>query len=207
LKLNQYEVHLNKSRFLLIAGVFFFRKSEWSERFLDIWWNQTSFVQFGSTKSGDNAALMYLIENLPTEELQAHVRISPMQCLFNSYPWFLSKKTVYRLMLSPWTTWQGWHCASVCEHIYLVRSTISEFELTMWFYIITGAYSEGDFMVHLAGIKNKKKWVSKIIQDMITPRRTSFFNPNWNFFVQKPFFLKKKNLVKCETLRKPFFTF
>ncbi|XP_078153624.1 putative alpha-1,6-mannosyltransferase MNN10 [Carex rostrata] len=129
------------------AGVFFVRKSEWSERFLDTWWNQTSFVQFGSTKSGDNAALMYLIDNLPKEESQVHVRISPMQCLFNSYPWFPSKKSVYRLLLSPWTTWQG-------------------------------AYSDGDFMVHLAGLQNKKKWVSRIIEDMRIPRRKMFFNPN-----------------------------
>ncbi|KAJ3688889.1 hypothetical protein LUZ61_018053 [Rhynchospora tenuis] len=129
------------------AGVFFFRKSEWSNRFLDTWWNQTSFVKFGSTKSGDNDALMYLIDNLPKEEKQVHVRISPMQCLFNSYPWFPSQKSVYRLLLSPWTTWQG-------------------------------AYSEGDFMVHLAGIGNKNKWMSKIIQDTRTPRRKTFSHLN-----------------------------
>ncbi|KAJ4778653.1 hypothetical protein LUZ62_062910 [Rhynchospora pubera] len=129
------------------AGVFFFRKSEWSERFLDTWWNQTSFVKFGSTKSGDNDALMYLISKLPKEEKQVHVQISPMQCLFNSYPWFPSRKSVYRLLLSPWTTWQG-------------------------------AYSEGDFMVHLAGIGNKKKWMSKIIQNTRTPRRKTFSNLN-----------------------------
>lgn len=103
--LNYHQVHwINLS---LLLGIFFFRKSEWSERFLNTWWNQTSFVQFGSTKSGDNSALMYLIENLPKEEFRDHVRISPMQCLFNSYPWFPSKKSVYRLILSPRTTWQG----------------------------------------------------------------------------------------------------
>ena len=101
------KIPLFKLNFLFVIGVFFVRKSEWSERFLDTWWNQTSFVQFGSTRSGDNAALMYLTDNLSKEESQVHVRISPMQCLFNSYPWFLSKKSVYRLLLSPWTTWQG----------------------------------------------------------------------------------------------------
>ncbi|KAJ3678563.1 hypothetical protein LUZ60_002366 [Juncus effusus] len=126
------------------AGVFFVRKSEWSVKFLNTWWNQTSFIQFGSTKSGDNAALKYLTDSLPDEESRAHIRIPPMQCRFNSYPWIPSGKSFYRLIFSPWTTWQG-------------------------------AYSEGDFMVHLAGIHNKQRWVSKLLPEMKTSRRNKFF--------------------------------
>ncbi|XP_078153613.1 alpha-1,2-galactosyltransferase gmh3-like [Carex rostrata] len=116
------------------SGVFFIRKSEWSQRFLEKWWNQTSFVQFGSTKSGDNAALSHLIDHLPQEELQRHVIISPMQCLFNSYPWYPSWKS-YHLLLSPMKTWQG-------------------------------VYSDGDFMVHLAGLDNKSGWALKFLQNV-----------------------------------------
>ncbi|XP_072960270.1 uncharacterized alpha-1,2-galactosyltransferase C1289.13c-like [Typha angustifolia] len=118
------------------AGVFFVRRSEWSERFLDTWWNQTSFVQFGSTKSGDNAALKHLLGRLPSEESRAHVGVAPSQCLFNSYPWLPTWKSAYRLISSPWTTWKG-------------------------------AYSDGDFMVHLAGLDDKKRWIANILQDLV----------------------------------------
>ncbi|CAL9752680.1 unnamed protein product [Musa acuminata subsp. burmannicoides] len=118
------------------SGLFFVRRSKWSENFLDAWWNQTSFVQFGSTKSGDNAAMKYLINSLSAEELSVHVHISRMQCLFNSYPWVPSWKSVYRLISSPLVTWQG-------------------------------VYSDGDFMVHLAGLDEKKKWIEVILEQLL----------------------------------------
>ena len=93
----------------LHAGVFFIRRSKWSERFLDTWWNQTSFIQFGSSKSGDNAALKHLIHHLSAEEMQAHVRIAKMQCLFNSYPWVLTWKSAHRLIFHLPTIWKGFH--------------------------------------------------------------------------------------------------
>ncbi|KAG6490058.1 hypothetical protein ZIOFF_051340 [Zingiber officinale] len=119
------------------SGVFFIRQSKWSEDFLDSWWNQTSFIQFGSTKSGDNAALKYLIDSLPEEELDSHVVTSQMQCLFNSYPWVPSWKSFYRFISSPLVTWNG-------------------------------VYSDGDFLVHLAGLDEKKKWVDEILQQLRT---------------------------------------
>ncbi|XP_074559117.1 putative alpha-1,6-mannosyltransferase MNN10 [Curcuma longa] len=117
------------------AGVFFVRRSEWSKRFLKKWWNETSFVQFGSTKSGDNDALKHLIYGLSEEELRAHVAISPMQCLFNSYPWIPTLKSMLRLLASPRATWNG-------------------------------VYSDGDFMLHLAGVDDKRKWVANLIEEM-----------------------------------------
>lgn len=121
------------------AGVLFFRRSRWSEEFLDSWWNQTSFVRFGSTISGDNTALKHLIHSLPPKELQVHVRTSPMQCLFNSYPWLPTVKNALRLISSPMKTWKG-------------------------------AYSDGDFMVHLAGLDEKKKWADRILNEL-RPKR------------------------------------
>ncbi|KAI0513939.1 hypothetical protein KFK09_009971 [Dendrobium nobile] len=122
------------------AGVFFVRRSKWSENFLETWWNLTSFVQFGSTKSGDNDALKYLIRNLSSHELRSHVRISPMQCLFNSYPWYPSWKSVHQLIFSSGAVWRG-------------------------------VYSRGDFMVHLAGLDDKKEWADRIIQELEAQRR------------------------------------
>ncbi|URD99054.1 galactosyl transferase GMA12/MNN10 family [Musa troglodytarum] len=117
------------------AGVFFVRRSEWSDKFLQTWWNQTSFVRFGSTKSGDNDALKHLLRTLPAEELRAHVAVSPAQCLFNSYPWVPTLKSLHRLFTSPRATWNG-------------------------------VYSDGDFLVHLAGLDDKKKWVSNMLDEM-----------------------------------------
>ncbi|WVZ62863.1 hypothetical protein U9M48_012557 [Paspalum notatum var. saurae] len=117
------------------AGVFFIRRSKWSERFLDTWWNQTSFVHFGSTRSGDNAALKHLIDHLSAEEMKAHVLIAKMQCLFNSYPWILTWKSVHRLIFHLPTTWKG-------------------------------VYSDGDFMIHFAGIDDKPSWTNKILGEI-----------------------------------------
>ncbi|TVU39463.1 hypothetical protein EJB05_12883, partial [Eragrostis curvula] len=121
------------------AGMFFVRRSKWTESFLDRWWNQTSFIQFDSTKSGDNAALKYLIEHLSPEEMQAHVRIAKMQCLFNSYPWTPTWKPVLRLIFYLPTTWKG-------------------------------VYSDGDFMIHFAGVNDKQGWANKILTEIQTQR-------------------------------------
>ncbi|KAK1678404.1 hypothetical protein QYE76_039252 [Lolium multiflorum] len=121
------------------SGLFFIRRSKWSERFLDIWWNHTSFVQFGSTKSGDNFALKHIIDHLSPEEMQAHVRIAKMQCLFNSYPWnwMAMWKSLHALIFHPSTTWKG-------------------------------VYSDGDFMVHFAGLDDKRGWTSRILKEIGT---------------------------------------
>ncbi|KAL6911476.1 hypothetical protein ACP4OV_000281 [Aristida adscensionis] len=117
------------------AGVFFVRRSKWSEGFLDRWWNQTSFIQFGSTKSGDNTALKHLIDQLSPEEMQAHVRIAKMQCLFNSYAWTLTWRSVHRLIFHLSSTWKG-------------------------------VYSDGDFMIHFAGLDDKRGWTYKILGEI-----------------------------------------
>ncbi|KAI4973621.1 hypothetical protein ZWY2020_041402 [Hordeum vulgare] len=69
---------------LLVPYRRFITKCKWSERLLDTWWNHTSFAQFGSTKSGDNAALKHIVGHLSPEETQAHIRIAnavPLQLI------------------------------------------------------------------------------------------------------------------------------
>ncbi|KAG6550630.1 hypothetical protein Mapa_007727 [Marchantia paleacea] len=118
------------------AGMFFMRNTEWSRQFLDLWWNQTSFVEpFGLCKSGDNSALKHIIATMPEAERRQHVRIPPMQCVFNSNLWRPSWRNSHRLVTFTRMIWQG-------------------------------VYAKGDFMVHLAGLNDKKRWVQKVLQDI-----------------------------------------
>jgi mannan polymerase II complex MNN10 subunit len=90
------------------TGMFFFRNSEWSRHFLDLWWNQTAFVQpFGQSKSGDNDALKHLLDIMPENERNQHIRIPQMQCLFNSNVWKFSWRSGLRLVTVTKTIWQG----------------------------------------------------------------------------------------------------
>ncbi|KMZ70351.1 hypothetical protein ZOSMA_1G03330 [Zostera marina] len=89
------------------AGMFFLRRSKWSEGFLDTWWNMSSFILRGSKKSGDNAALIHLINSLSPSEKLRNVHVAEMQCIFNSYPWVPTWKNFYRFLLSPCSFWKG----------------------------------------------------------------------------------------------------
>ncbi|KAJ7562054.1 hypothetical protein O6H91_03G053400 [Diphasiastrum complanatum] len=118
------------------AGMFFLRNSKWSLDFLDLWWNQTSFIKpIGECKSGDNDALKYLMKIMPEKEKEKHIWIPYMQCVFNSNLWRPSWKSSHRLITLTKSVWQG-------------------------------SYSRGDFMVHLAGIDNKRKWIERILEDI-----------------------------------------
>lgn len=132
------------------AGMFFVRNTEWSQQFLELWWNQTSFVKpFGQSKSGDNNALKYLIRSMSDHDRNQHVGITRMQCLFNSNLWRPSLRSCHRLLTMTRSVWQG-------------------------------VYARGDFMVHLAGLNDKKKWAKKVLldiedmeaSDMNAPRQT-----------------------------------
>lgn len=35
----------------------------------------------------------------------------------------------------------------------------------LWIHGITGVYAKGDFMVHLAGLDDKKKWMQSVLKD------------------------------------------
>ncbi|KAL2636278.1 hypothetical protein R1flu_007757 [Riccia fluitans] len=130
------------------AGMFFIRNSEWSRQFLDLWWNQTTFVEpFGLCKSGDNSALKHLINTMPEAEFKQHVRIPSMQCVFNSNLWKPSWRNSHRLVTFTRAIWQG-------------------------------VYAKGDFMVHLAGLNDKKRWVQKVLKDIDEEREQTRDNPD-----------------------------
>ncbi|MQL70749.1 hypothetical protein Taro_003048, partial [Colocasia esculenta] len=89
------------------AGMFFVRRSRWSEAFLDAWWSQAVFVRLNSTISGDNHALNHLVGDLPDELRRRHIRVSPMQCLFNSYLWELNPVERFRRRIAPGASIEG----------------------------------------------------------------------------------------------------
>ncbi|KAI4977886.1 hypothetical protein ZWY2020_014440 [Hordeum vulgare] len=84
-KILALRTHLSRHHSLFSESrLFFIRRCKWSERLLDTWWNHTSFAQFGSTKSGDNAPLKHIVGHLSPEETQAHIRIAnavPLQLI------------------------------------------------------------------------------------------------------------------------------
>jgi hypothetical protein len=55
---------------------------------------------YESTKSGDNAALIALLETRSLEEMQQHVRVAP-QCAMNSYLWRNSPLQMFRWFRNP----------------------------------------------------------------------------------------------------------
>lgn len=147
------------------AGMFFFRNSDWSRQFLDRWWDQTDFIQpFGQSKSGDNTALKHLINVMDKEEFKRHVRVPEMQCLFNSNLWRPSWRSCHRLITVTKAVWQGrlsylllWE-PFVTD--YPFRDMISNIRL-----LIAGVYARGDFMVHLAGLNDKSKWMRNVLRE------------------------------------------
>lgn len=89
-------------------GMFFFHNPEWSMRFLDLWWNQTSFIiPFSHCKSGDNDALKGLVKSMPKDEKKKHVHIPCMQCVFNSNMWSPSWKCSHHLLTLSKIVWRG----------------------------------------------------------------------------------------------------
>jgi hypothetical protein len=70
------------------------------------------------------------------------------------------------------------------EHVSLLKGQwVGELIRFVWMFTCgynTGVYARGDFMVHLAGLNDKKKWAKKVLldiedmeaSDMNAPRRT-----------------------------------
>lgn len=179
--------------------MFFFRNTNWSRQFLDTWWNQTNFVlPFGQSKSGDNTALKHLISIMPKDEFKQHVRVPKMQCLFNSNLWRPSWRSCQRLLTLTKVVWQGMLCditdivgcvdyaSAFVTHFYKCYVTVEHglsknLASVLWSHmhnlafmvsLNTGVYARGDFMVHLAGLDDKKKWMQSVLKD------TSSFIPD-----------------------------
>ena len=51
--------------------------------------------------------------------------------------------------------------SSVCKNRYGMNQCFDDISC-----LVIGAYSKGDFMVHLAGFDNKREWAAKILQEL-----------------------------------------
>lgn len=116
------------------SGAWIIRNSPWSLQFLDVWWNQKSFIRLpGLSQSGDNHSLKYLLggsfEDAPKEfaSFRNHI-LSPARCTFNSFAKFLTPS----------------------QYDYVVENLQEQ----DW-YLSEGWYHKGDLLAHVAGFDNK----------------------------------------------------
>ena len=121
------------------SGVFLFRNTEWSKKFLDRWWNMKRFVRpAGLSLSGDNAALKYILAEMETNTKDFHDHVlAPPRCTFNSFGVFLTKRQSYSIM-----------------------DTITE---ESW-YLSLGHYHKGDFIAHVPGMDNKAECLRMLLE-------------------------------------------
>ncbi|XP_031484141.1 uncharacterized alpha-1,2-galactosyltransferase C1289.13c-like [Nymphaea colorata] len=116
------------------AGMFFMRNSSWSQAFLDTWWNQTSFI---IRQVGST-------KSGDNDALKHLVGSLPPE-QFRDHVRIARMQCLFNSY--PW-----------------IPSLKSTFRLitapkTTW----RGAFSDGDFMVHLAGLDDKKKWARRFL--------------------------------------------
>lgn len=115
------------------AGIWMMRRSDWTRRFLQTWWDSTSFIRAaGDSKSGDNDALKALLASMPAAEHARSVGVAP-QCAFNSYVWRTSARTVLRYLWDPVGSTAGlWRRGDFIAHLAGFRdkhSAIAELKL------------------------------------------------------------------------------
>ena len=70
---------------------------------------------------------------------------------------------MYRLISSPLVTWQGGHYTPT---IWLYGDGTELIKMDVLILWHLGVYSDGDFMVHLAGLDEKKKWFEVILDQL-----------------------------------------
>lgn len=122
--------------FSVNSGSWIIRKSEWSTKFLNDWWNSKNFIRSkGISLSGDNAALASLVDSI-LEENEASagspVMILP-RCHLNSFGVFMNAlEKAKDIAQQPW-------------------------------YMSNGYFYEGDFVAHAAGIDRKMEAVQLLL--------------------------------------------
>ncbi|CAK9869154.1 unnamed protein product [Sphagnum jensenii] len=118
------------------AGMFFFRNSEWSRQFLDRWWNQTDFVKPFGQSKSGDN--------------------SALKYLIRSMPENERKQHVRIPRMQCLFNSNLWRPSSRSCHRLLTATK------SVW----QGVHARGDFMVHLAGLDDKKKWIRQVLQDL-----------------------------------------
>lgn len=115
--------------------MFFFRNSDWSREFLDRWWNQTDFIQPFGKSKSG--------DNTALKHL-----ISTMDK--DEYDQHVRVPEMQCLFNS--NLWRP-SCRSCHRLVTLTKA--------VW----KGVYARGDFMVHLAGLNDKTKWMKNVLRE------------------------------------------
>jgi hypothetical protein len=128
--------------FMFSSGVWMMRKSEWSVKFLEEWWNSKGYVRSaGLSLSGDNAAFGHLVQQRVNSDQKSgtqHILVPP-RCNLNSFAVFLTDTQLLalqdpeKLKLAPW-------------------------------YMSDKFYHQGDFIVHAAGVDQKAAVIELLLQ-------------------------------------------
>eukprot|EP00523_Entomoneis_sp_CCMP467_P002313 CAMPEP_0168751266 /NCGR_PEP_ID=MMETSP0724-20121128/17732_1 /TAXON_ID=265536 /ORGANISM="Amphiprora sp., Strain CCMP467" /LENGTH=322 /DNA_ID=CAMNT_0008799379 /DNA_START=8 /DNA_END=976 /DNA_ORIENTATION=- len=123
------------------AGAWVVRKTDWSLKFLDHWWNMDDFVQpKGLSTSGDNAALKSYLLEMDKAEFDEHIGV-PARCTFNSVTVFLTPEE------------------------YEVAKKLPA-EKQEW-YMHHEKYHKGDLIAHVAGKNNKIDTTKMLLKDVV----------------------------------------
>lgn len=122
------------------AGAWLIRKSDWSLKFLDDWWNMSEFsLAKGQADAGDNEAMKVLLRNMNKIDYDEKVA-APPRCQFNSVAKFFTPAQAARM--TPQALLKN-------ERLFLNVEN----------------YHKGDFIAHAAGINNKVATTGMLLTD------------------------------------------
>jgi hypothetical protein len=128
--------------FLFSSGVWMMRKSEWSLKFLEEWWNSKGYVRSaGLSLSGDNAAFGHLVQQRVNNDQKSgtqHILVPP-RCNLNSFAVFLTETQL------------------------LAVQDPQKLKLAPWF-MSDQFYHHGDFIAHAAGVDQKAAVIELLLQ-------------------------------------------
>lgn len=117
------------------AGMFFFRNSDWSRQFLDRWWNQTGFIQPFGQSKSGDNAALKHLISIMDKDE------------LNRHVRFPQMQCLFNSNL--WRpSWRS------CHRLMTVTKAVWQ-----------GVYARGDFMVHLAGLNDKSKWMRNVLRE------------------------------------------
>lgn len=122
------------------AGMFFFRNSDWSRQFLDRWWDQTDFIQPFGQSKSGDNTALKHLINVMDKEE------------FKRHVRVPEMQCLFNSNL--WRpSWRS------CHRLITVTKAVWQ-----------GVYARGDFMVHLAGLNDKSKWMRNVLRETGTWR-------------------------------------
>ncbi|XP_073393527.1 uncharacterized alpha-1,2-galactosyltransferase C1289.13c-like [Physcomitrium patens] len=115
------------------AGMFFFRNSDWSREFLDRWWNQTEFIQPFGQSKSGDNTALKYLLNVMDKGE------------FSRHVRIPDMQCLFNSNL--WRpSWRS------CHRLVTLTKAV-------W----RGVYARGDFMVHLAGLNDKSRWMRNVL--------------------------------------------